>query len=308
MTQGQRQATSALDERLRPVFVEAGRSGLRAVGMATARWRPAPDFLIIGTKRGGTTSLHSALSTHPQVLSLFPPGRVPLKRTDTKGVHHFAPGTPRSTTWYRSHFPLEVTRRRASSPGHRAVAGEASPYYLFHPGAAARAAEAVPNVKVIALLRDPVERSFSHYREQKRNGVETLTFEQALDAEQGRLADDEQRLADGPSFVSFAHEHQSYRAQSEYAYSLERWLRHYPREQVLVLVSEDFYTQPQAALDRVFTFLGLRPHVLPDMPVLNAAPAAPLSADLRKRLRRHFDPDVAHLEELLGWSPPWPDH
>ncbi len=287
--------------------VGAGRAVTRGAGLATAPLRPGPDFLVIGAKRGGTTSLHATLSRHPHVLPLFPSGRTPLKRTDTKGLHHFVPAPVRSDAWYRSHFPTRLTRAAAQRRlGGPVVAGEASPYYLFHPQAAARARAAYPHVKVVALLRDPVERTHSHYREQRRNGVEQLGFAEALAAEAERTAGAQALLERDPGAVSWPHEHQSYRAQSEYATALGRWLDAFGAAQVLVLPSELFYADPQQAYDRVVAFLGLPPHRLEGETVLNAAPRADLDPGLRAGLRAHFAPDVARLEERLGASMGWP--
>src|SRR4051794_33056344 len=174
-----------------PVLRAAARAAVRAAGMATAGARPLPDFLIIGAKRSGTTSLHNWLLAHPDVLPLFPSARRLPLRADIKGVHFFDAAPERSVRWYRSHFPTAVGRAVASrrSGGARVLAGEATPYSLHPPRAAARAAAVVPDARLIVLLRDPVERAWSHWKEQRRRGFEPLdTFEAAIDAEPGRLA------------------------------------------------------------------------------------------------------------------------
>src|SRR4029077_8300567 len=136
-----------------------------------------------------------------------------------KGVHYFDSNHARGSRWYRSHFRSAWARRRAGQ-----ITGEASPYYLFHPRAPQLAAAEIPDARLIVLLRDPVERTYSHWSEQKRNGVETLSFEDALAAEPERIAGEAERLLADPDAVSFAYEQQSYALQSEYATSIERWL------------------------------------------------------------------------------------
>src|SRR3546814_5840260 len=111
-------------------------------------------------------------------------------------------------------------------------------------------ADLVPGARVIAILRDPVERAFSHYKERRSNGTEPLSFEAALATEEGRLAGEEERILGDPGYISFAHRHQSYRDQGRYAPALERWLDVYPREQVLILLAEDLYRDPQSAYDQ----------------------------------------------------------
>ncbi|MDQ3148128.1 MAG: sulfotransferase [Actinomycetota bacterium] len=282
--------------------------------MATAPLRPLPDFLVIGAKRGGTTSLYRALEAHRNVLPLVPSSRILPLRENSKGVHYFDTGYHHGPTWYRSHFATGVARRLVvRGTGASAVTGEASPYYLFHPNAAERAASLVPGAKIVVLLRDPVERARSHFSEQRRNGVEALTFEEALEAEPLRLAGEVERMQRDPSYVSFAHEHQSYLAQSAYSDSLSRWLGRFPDDQVCVVCSEELYARPEEQVGRVLAFLGLGPGPgvasggrPPGLGVHNAAPRPPVPEALRRRLEAHFEADVALLEQLTGRSFPWP--
>ncbi len=122
-----RPARGAVDTLIRP----CARHAVRALGVATSAARALPDFLIIGTKRGGTTSLYRYLSQHPSVVPLFPSARVLPLRQDKKGVHYFDSNAWRPLAWYRSFFPLRSTmaavKRRTGLPS---VTGEASPYYL----------------------------------------------------------------------------------------------------------------------------------------------------------------------------------
>ena len=129
--------------------------------MATSALRRGPDFVIIGAKRGGTTSLYRYLHEHPSIQPLFP------GRQHVKGVHYYDSNYERGLRWYRSHFPLEAGGRHLVRPARRpAIAGEASPYYLFHPLAAERLARDFPGVRIIVNLRDPVDRAYSHYKEE----------------------------------------------------------------------------------------------------------------------------------------------
>ncbi len=192
---------------------------LRTAGELSADRRCRPDFLVIGTKRGGTTSLYKYLLAHPAVLSTFPrPARV-------KGTYYFDEEFSRGDDWYFSHFPLRTTRSIAEAlRRHRVVSGEASPYYLYHPLAAQRAASTVPGARVIALVRNPVDRAFSNYKERRANGVEPLdSFGAALDAEAERLAGEEERLIADPTATSTAHRHHSYVDQGRYVTGLRRW-------------------------------------------------------------------------------------
>lgn len=288
------------------VVVRGGRAFFRTYGSATSRWRPPPDFLLGGGKRCATTSLYFHLLAHPDSLPMFPSARHLPKARDGKGPHFFDQHFERGPAWYLSHFPSRYERsRHLRTTGHQPVTGEASPYSLYHPLAPERAAALFPELKIVFMLRDPVQRTHSHWREQTRNGVETLGFADAIAAERARVGPDEQRLRTGEIARSFAHENQSYVGQSEYVTGLRRWLEHYPRERVLVLFSERYFVDPAAVLSEIYAFLGLRPVPVPSGARLNAAPPDPLPADMEQRLRAHFAPLNAELTALLGQPIPW---
>lgn len=263
---------------------------LRAYGVMTSRGRSLPDFMIIGAKRGGTTSLYRYLAAHPQVAPLFP------ARQKIKGTYFFDVNFHRGLPWYRSHF------RRESAGSSDLVTGEASPYYLFHPLAAKRAAEAVPHTRPIVLLRNPVDRAYSHWKEQVRRGFEPLSFEDALAVEPERLAGEEQRIRNEPAYYSFAHEHHSYVGQGRYLERLAGWLERFPRERVLVLRSEDLYRDPASTLARVLEFLGLPAFALDAYEAHNFHPADAMTGSTRTRLIEAFAPHNEELSRAVGMT------
>jgi hypothetical protein len=276
--------------------------------MATADLRPLPELVVIGVKRGGTTSLFRDLERHPAMCPLVPSAaRLPL-RENMKGVHHFDSDMRHSLRWYRSHFAASPTRSARARRVGASFTAEASPYYFFHPLAARRAADALPDTTFVVMLRDPVERTISHWAEQTRNGVETLSLRDALDAEPARVGDDRRRLADGTLLVSHADEQQSYAAQSEYADSLERWAAAVGDDRLVVVFSEDYYADPRATVDRVTAAVGIGP--LPPGATSERRNAAPrpgtIDADLDAELTERFRPDVERIAEHLGGRPPWP--
>ncbi|HSD25230.1 MAG TPA: sulfotransferase domain-containing protein [Solirubrobacterales bacterium] len=276
----------------------------RGFGVATSDFRPLPDYLIIGTHRGGTTSLHQYLQQHPCVGPPFP------RLQNVKGVRYFDQNFFRGIDWYRSHFPTAAYRsylRRLH--GGPVVTGEASPYYLFHPAAAERAAEAVPQAKIIALLRDPIERAYSHWKRERRDGAEPLeTFEDAIAAEPGRLEGEVERILSDDRYYSYAHENFSYISQGLYLDSLRRWLAHFPGEQVHVEVTECFLENPETVYDRVLRFLGLPPFALRDAERLNVTGQAAgqgLGSGTRRELSARIAPHNRRLEKFLGLELGW---
>jgi len=252
----------------------------------TARLRATPGFLIVGAQRSGTTSLYRYLTEHPAVAA-------PVR----KEIQYFTLHYQRGDGWYRAHFPVAGRGRQTF---------EATPYYLFHPGAPSRAASTVPEAKVIALLRDPVARAFSQWQHNASRGVEQLGFEAAVDAEAERLAGESERLVADPTYRSDAHRLWSYTSRGEYAQQLARWFEHYPREQVLVLRSEDLYEQPGPTYARVLQFLGLAPAELDAYPrYTRRASNARMTDSARQRLTAHFQPHNERLAALLGEDGWW---
>lgn len=298
---------SVADEKsLRAGAREALKKATRGVGVATSGLRPPPDFLIIGAKRGGTTSFYFDLLAHPQVVRLFPPPVPGLKADATKGIHYFDSNYPRGHRWYRSYLPTSAARRLTERRnGAPAVAGEASPYYLFHPMAAERAHDEVPAAKIVVLLRDPVLRTYSHWKERRRSGAEELDFAAALAAEPDRLRGERERLAADPAYNSYAWEQQSYATQSEYAAPLAAWVDRFGRDQVLVLTSEDYYADPVTVLRRTDEFLGLPPREASTGKVRNAAAGDELDPDLRTMLEDRFREPNRALVQLIGHELPW---
>ena len=283
-----------------------GKGTFRAIGTMTASARPAPDFVIIGTKRGGTTSLYRHMLQHPAVMPMFPSARrLPLKK-DIKAVRYFDSGFHRSFSWYRGHFPTRASRMLASRRvGGRVVSGEASPYYLFHPLAAERAGHLIPTTKVIILLRNPIDRAFSHYKERRREGIEKLSFEEAIEEEPLRLAGEEERLRADPYYYSYAHEHLSYVAQSLYSRSVARWQRHFSQSSMLVIRSEDLYENGVEVVARVLNFIGLEQAHSQELPKLNATSRSSMEPATRAKLAERFAPDVRELESTLGVELDW---
>ena len=169
------------------------RAMARGAGRLTSGARTTPDVLIVGGQRCGTTSLFKTLRQHPAVL---PP-------VLHKGVHYFDTGYPRGMGWYRAHFPLRATAARVQRrTGVRPITVESSPYYMFHPLAAERIDRDLPGVKVLVLLRDPVERAYSAHAHELARGFETEDFRTALDLEEERLDGEVERLLADPGYRS----------------------------------------------------------------------------------------------------------
>ncbi|MFC6152716.1 sulfotransferase domain-containing protein [Nocardioides yefusunii] len=273
----------------------------RAAALATVADRPGPDFLITGTKRGGTTSLFNYLLMHPGVLGLFPESR------GKKSTDFFFADDQHSESWYRSHFHTRRHRERIERRlGYAPVGGEASPYYLWDPRIAGKVAAQYPGVKALVLLRDPVERAWSHYQERTQNGVEPLGFAEALAAEPARLEGEIDRMLADPTYHSTSHDWYSYRSRGIYLPQLQNWLTHFHRDQVLVLRSEDMYGDVQGVFDQVSEFLGLDRVTLPTTRTFNASHRkSSVPEPVRSELAEFYAPHNLALEDFLGFDLDW---
>jgi len=242
-----------------------------------------PNAIVIGAMKSGTTSLFDYLTQHPDVCG-----------SRTKELHFFDNQFPLGTRWYRANF----------TPRGEKVRLESSPYYFFHPLAPARAAALVPDAKLILLLRNPADRAYSHYNQNREEGLEPLSFEEALEREAERLAGEEEALASGTVERSHAHQTFSYAAKGLYAPQLRRWLQHFPRGQVLILKAEDLFRRPQETVDQVTDFLGIARFPIADLSGGNRRRYPLMHPETRRRLERMFAAEAEEVRALTGmWWP-----
>ncbi len=279
-----------------PAIKRAAHALSVTAGTLTYRARMLPGLLIVGAQRCGTTSMYRALTQHPAV----------LKAVLHKGVHYFDTGYGHGLSWYQGHFPLKAQARRAArTSGVAPLTFESSPYYMFHPLAATRIAHDLPRVKLLVLVRDPVERAYSAHAHELARGFETEAFERALELEEARLEGEAERITADPSYVSLSHQHHGYRARGRYIEQLVHLERLFGRDRVHVVDSGDFFATPEPVYDAVLNFLALPHRGYPAFDRHNARPRAPMSQTLRGALDEHFRPYDERLAAWLGHQPSW---
>lgn len=258
---------------------------------ATAQFRKLPDYIIIGAQKAGTTSLHGYLATHPQV-----------NVSTVKEVHYFDKSYNycRGENWYRWHFPVALGKNRDK------LCGESSPFYLFCPVTPARIAALLPQVKIIVLLRDPVDRAFSHYQMTVSRNLEFLSFEDAIKAEPARLANHRQRLIDDPTHYSSVYRDFSYVARGIYVDQILEWRKHFSPNQFLILESGEFFNSTPAVFDRTLEFLGLdRWHPPEFRNLFPSKTGATMLPSTREQLQDYYAPYNQRLYKELGVEFDW---
>jgi hypothetical protein len=259
-----------------------------------------PDVLIIGTQRGGTSSLFQYLSRHPDVV-----------RSVRKEVEYFSTDHAKGWTWYRAHFPL---RLRAALHRlvfrRRLIAFEATPDYLLMPQVAERVAEELPDAKIIALLRDPIERTYSGYKHMMRYGLEERSFAEALQAEPRVLEEELPRIEADPDYDAVPYRRYAYAHRGLYADQLAPWVERFAPDRLLVLEAEELFEDEPGTYLRVLEYLGLRrwlPAEFHNHSNLAPVPApSKIDPEVRSRLEDYFRPHNEKLEKLLDrpfrWS------
>src|ERR1043166_4220547 len=228
-----------------------------------------PTFLVIGAAKGGTTALHRFLSQHPEIfmskrkeLRFFP--------FENQKPNHCGPGDDvDSATMGMS---IEEYRACFADGAGYAARGESSPLYLYLPRSAERIKHYVPDAKLIAVLRHPADRAYSHHMMLRRDGLETLNFADALAAEDQRVA------------ANWGHRWH-YRRRGFYAQQLKRYFDLFEREQLKIYLYEDYVTNPVAFMQDVFRFLNVDDTFLPDMSVRHNESNVPRSRDLQVYLQ-----------------------
>ena len=188
-----------------------------------------PDFIICGTQKGGTTSLYEYLRHHPEVY-------LPKK----KEIHFFDLNLNKGLRWYLRHF---VTNNIAR------IKGEATPSYMYFEEVPRRIRRILPNVRLIFILRNPVDRAYSHYWHEVKLGYEHLSFEDAIRMEK-------KRLFSGGTFEKI---HYSYIDRGKYAIQLRRFMKYFPKNQLLILLFDDLKGRPLYILKQLYAFLGINP-------------------------------------------------
>lgn len=242
-----------------------------------------PDFFIIGGMRCGSTSLHHYISHHPQIIT-------PLK----KEIHFFGENYVNGIDWYLSHFP--------PIPEEKGIlTGEASPCFAEY-GIWNRVFQWFPNLKLIVILRNPVERAYSHYNHTISWHSEYHEFEAAVAAD---LEENSQKELLQQGDNTYLKVKSDYLRLSLYVYWMKEWLQLFPKEQVLVLRSEDLYNEPALVTQQVFDFLELPLCNISSFTHTNKGDYNVLDSSLRQRLSDYFKPHNQKLENFLDMKFDW---
>ena len=206
-----------------------------------------PDFIIFGVSRSGTTSLYQYLAKHPNIEPCV-----------IKEPRFFDMYYERGINWYRMNFPSKWQKFVFTKLKHKKfMTGEASGAYLQNPHAPKRIHELNPNMKLILLLRNPIDRAFSHYKRKVKNGSEKLSFEEVIEQEQSRIEGEMEKMEKDEKYYSPIYHSLSYLTTGLYANRLKRWLKYFPINKILVLENGEFLNDPEKVYNQAIEFLDL---------------------------------------------------
>ena len=281
--------------RKHPSLLPIAQSINRIVYNVTGSSHVLPNFLIIGAARSGTTSLYEYLSKHPSII----PGI-------GKEVYFFDKQFSKGINWYKSFFPTKLSMSRTQNKlQSKCLTGEATPRYLHYPHAPKRIFSMLPNVKLIVLLRNPIDRAYSHYQMEVDSGHEKLSFEDAISNEEEKITNDMKKMESDENFYSVNFYRKSYTTRGIYVTQLERWFKYFPIEQFMILKSEDLYSNPSKIYKQVLDFLDLPKHELNSFKAHRMRKYMSLESETRIKLNDYFKPYNEKLYKLLGRDFDW---
>jgi len=258
--------------------------------------RILPSFIIFGVPRCGTTSLYNYLVQHPSIIPAL-----------TKEINFFALNFLKGVSWYKMHFPIILEKYKIKKDFRDYfMTGEGSATSIYHPHASSRIKKTIPNVKLIVMLRNPVDRALSQYFKIVKIGREKLSFEEAIKAEEGRIRDERKKMLQEENYYSLKIHRFSYLSGGKYIEYLKPWFDLFSKEQILVLKSEDLYEEPAKIYKKTLKFLNLPEWELPQYKKYNYLDDKPkMNPIIRKNLVDYFRPYNEKLYKYLGKNFRW---
>ena len=279
-----------------PLFNLYGFTNQRFVGNITSPIRILPDFLIAGFNRSGTHSLFEYIGQHPNI-----------KNASRREIHYFTLSYWRGLNWYKSYFPTKIYKKQFENKNRtKLLTGEATPHYIFHPLAIKRIKQLLPNVKLIIILRNPIDNAYSHYQHYKIAGIEKDTFEEAIKQDKQRYKILEHLYnSDQVKEHSLTQVKMPYVSYATYVNHIKRLLQIFPRKQILFIKNTELNENPQVVLKHIFDFLEIKQEKIKDLKKHNIGKYENMKSKTRYELSEYFKRYNEELEELLEMKFNW---
>ncbi len=245
----------------------------------------APDFIIIGSPKSGTTSLFSYLNQNSKILA-------PHRKEINFFNHNFDLGI----SWYLAQFPGIIVSDRTNADLESFITGEASPSYIYSKQVMIRIKQLFPNVKLIAMLRNPIERTISEYYHAANHGIEKRSLEEIIEIEKKQLA----TFSRSEVMQTFG-----YLQNSIYVEKIAKWMDEFPSENILIIESESLFDNTASTMKEVCQFLNIPEQKSDRHIAYNVGTYPAVSTEIRQKLKEFFIPYNQKLEEYLGRKFNW---
>jgi len=258
----------------------------------TGPLRVLPDFIIIGSMKCGTTSLYYDICEHPCAS--------PAAYDE---IGFFDSNFHLGLNWYRSMFP---TKRRIEDIRRKegvAITGEDTPFYFWNPVAAKRIQKLLPNIKLITILRNPIDRAYSEYQDLVSSESNSPSFETFIENEINTRRKDSSLITE-ENFEIF-NQKNSYLLKGIYVDQLKIWAGLFPKEQIFTLSTENLNSEPITALESVFQYLNLPDYKIKNTQRQKQKKYVPMNSQTRKILIEFFKPHNERLFKFIGKKFDW---
>ena len=259
----------------------------------TGPLRVLPDFIIIGTMKSGTTSLNYNIAEHPCVL--------PAAYDE---IGFFDVNFELGFNWYRSLFPTTFQKKSIISKHGSFVTGEDTPFYFWREDAAIRIKQFLPKTKLLLLLRNPIDRAYSHYMDNFFRNSKIPSFETVIDKEIKTISKDKDYRLSQTNFERYSGT-SSYIAKGFYAEQLKIWFKHFPKEQFCIISTEELSKNPIETMNTVFDFLNLPSYQLKNPQKRKHKKYVPMEKDTRNYLIEFYKPYNKKLYDLIQKTFDW---
>ena len=252
-------------------------------------FRVLPDFFVIGVARSGTTSLFHYLNQHPNIVGAL---------YDELG--YFDDNYHLGTNWYRSLFPTIFTKKRIQKEHGKFLSFDVTTRYIEQKSTAANIKELKPDMKIIVILRNPIDRAYSNYNLVKNP---ELTFEETIKNEINEIKSVNLELKDESYLVNNFYE--KILPRGFYAKQLEFWHKIFPKEKIFIQTSEEFAKNTHEVLNQIFDFLEIKHVKIKDITKHNVRKFPPMEQKTRDYLLDFFRPYNESLYKLIGKKFDW---
>lgn len=259
----------------------------------TSPLRVLPDFIIIGAMKSGTTSLYYNISQHSNIYEAA-----------YDEIGFFDDNFDLGLLWYKSMFPSIFKKKISKFKNKEFLTGEDTPFYFWKENAVNRIQKILPNVKLILILRNPIDRAYSNYTDKINRGTETTEFDEVVKNEIAFIQNKSSKLKKNNLLTDIITE-PAYLAKGIYVKQLELWTKKFPLEQIHILSTEKMAKDPFKTLENVFEFLEISKESIKIPELRKKKEYSPMNSETRKLLIEFFKPYNEELYKMINQRFEW---